>query len=300
MNIKDVERVTGISSQNVRFYEKKGLLTPKRNKLNAYREYGEEEIRRLKLIKMFRMLDMPIEQIALLLNGEKILSVSLKEQQQLLERKMTEMKSVIQFCEQLEKSNVTLQNLNVDNCLSQMEQKKSSFFTKWIADYKDVVQYEHERRFTFTPDDAITNRYEFANALYAFAMEKDLDLVITKECMYPEFTINGIEYTAERNYARGGGIPIAVISCTRKDAPEVEEEFKHGKKKWMRMLHIAWPGIFLFLFFLITRWKDGFQKMLRSPEGWIILAVLAIMCVVGIIRSYYLYWNRDSEYEDKK
>ncbi|MDD3360311.1 MAG: MerR family transcriptional regulator [Hespellia sp.] len=299
MNIKEVERITGISSQNIRFYEKKGLITPKRNKLNTYREYGEEEIRRLKLIKMFRMLDMSIEQIALLLDGKKILSVSLKEQQQLLERKMIEMKSVLQFCEQLEKSNVTLQNLNVDDCLNQMEQKKSSFFTKWITDYKDVVQYEHERRFTFIPDDAITNRYEFANALYAFAMEKDLDLVITKECMYPEFTINGIEYTAERNYARGGGIPIAVISCTRKDAPEVEAEFKHGKKKWMRILHIAWPGIFLFLFFLITRWKDGFQKMLRSPEGWIILAVLAVICVVGIIRNYYLYWNRDSEYEDK-
>lgn len=30
MNIKDVETLTGITKQNIRFYEKKGLLTPDR------------------------------------------------------------------------------------------------------------------------------------------------------------------------------------------------------------------------------------------------------------------------------
>lgn len=31
MNIKQVEKLTGISSQNIRFYEKSGLIHPKRN-----------------------------------------------------------------------------------------------------------------------------------------------------------------------------------------------------------------------------------------------------------------------------
>lgn len=38
MNIKEVEKVTGISSQNIRFYEKSGLVHPVRNEENGYRE----------------------------------------------------------------------------------------------------------------------------------------------------------------------------------------------------------------------------------------------------------------------
>ena len=42
MNIKEVELLTQISKQNIRFYEKKGLLHPKRNEENSYRERSEE------------------------------------------------------------------------------------------------------------------------------------------------------------------------------------------------------------------------------------------------------------------
>jgi len=39
MKIKDVEKRTGITSYNIRFYEKENLLIPKRNPVNGYREY---------------------------------------------------------------------------------------------------------------------------------------------------------------------------------------------------------------------------------------------------------------------
>ena len=34
MNIKEVEKITGISSQNIRFYEKEGLIKPLRDDNN--------------------------------------------------------------------------------------------------------------------------------------------------------------------------------------------------------------------------------------------------------------------------
>ena len=67
MNVKEAEKVSGISGQNIRYYEKEGLITPKRNPVNSYRDYDEENIRSLKIIRMLRMLDMPIEQIRLIL-----------------------------------------------------------------------------------------------------------------------------------------------------------------------------------------------------------------------------------------
>ena len=42
MKIKDAEKLTGIPSANIRFYEKEGLLLPGRNSQNNYREYDEE------------------------------------------------------------------------------------------------------------------------------------------------------------------------------------------------------------------------------------------------------------------
>ncbi len=58
-----------------------------------------------------------------------------------------------------------------------------------------------------------------------------MEIEITKKGMYPEFTLDGIEYSAERNYARGGGLPVAIVRCTRKNLAETKEEYKHGRKK---------------------------------------------------------------------
>ena len=63
MNIKEVEKITGISSQNIRFYEKEGLIKPNRDDSNGYRVYSEDDIKLLKMVKMLRMLDMPVVDI---------------------------------------------------------------------------------------------------------------------------------------------------------------------------------------------------------------------------------------------
>ena len=69
VTIKEAEMQTGITKQNIRYYEKIGLLQPSREQENKYRNYREEDIRRLKLIFLFRKLDMPLEEIRQLLEG---------------------------------------------------------------------------------------------------------------------------------------------------------------------------------------------------------------------------------------
>lgn len=71
MKIKEVERQTGITSANIRFYEKEGLLIPNRNPENNYREYTEQDIGRIQRIKILRMLGIPVVDIKALFDGEK-------------------------------------------------------------------------------------------------------------------------------------------------------------------------------------------------------------------------------------
>ena len=54
MRIGEVAQRTGLSISNIRFYEKKGLIGPDRNAQNRYREYGEEDVRRLEEIILYR------------------------------------------------------------------------------------------------------------------------------------------------------------------------------------------------------------------------------------------------------
>ena len=74
MQIKHVEELVGITRKNIRFYEDQGLLSPRRAD-NGYREYHEEEIKRLKQIKILRKLSIPIEEIKRVFDGECSLDV---------------------------------------------------------------------------------------------------------------------------------------------------------------------------------------------------------------------------------
>ena len=63
MNIKQAAEQSGVSARNIRYYEQAGLLTPARNPENEYRIYSQADVRALKLIRMLRTLDMPVEEI---------------------------------------------------------------------------------------------------------------------------------------------------------------------------------------------------------------------------------------------
>lgn len=292
MNIKQVEKLTGISSQNIRFYEKSGLIHPKRNEENGYREYNEEDIRLLKLVKMFRMLDMPIEQIKLMLCETDELDNLLGKQEKVLEKKLANTKCAIDLCENLRKTHKTIADIDVDSYLNQMEKASGKYFDKWISDYKDVVRYEHQRTFTFTPDDEIIDLYDFANALYAYAREMDKEITITKEGMYPDFIMDGVEYTAERNYTTVCGISVAVIRCTRKDAPETDAAYHPDRKKWMRLLHVCWPAALEMLLLIFLVGTASLKTLFFTMEGAIILIAMLVLCVAMSIRNYFFYWNR--------
>lgn len=69
MRINEVERLVGITKRNIRFYEKEGLLSPGRSSENGYRDYSEADVETLKQVKLFRKLNLPLEEIRRLQAG---------------------------------------------------------------------------------------------------------------------------------------------------------------------------------------------------------------------------------------
>ena len=91
MKIGEAAKKAGISPGNIRFYEKKGLLKPKREESSSYRSYTEEDVERLKRILVFRKADLSVESIALLLEGKEEAETLLEKQEEVLEGKMKEL-----------------------------------------------------------------------------------------------------------------------------------------------------------------------------------------------------------------
>ncbi len=298
MNIKEAENLSGISGQNIRYYEKQGLISPKRNRINSYREYGEEDIRILKTIRMLRMLDMPIEQIRLILKGDLSMGDALDMQKVRLQVQAKKLQSAISFCEQMGKEKRTLKELDIDSCLEQMEKNtaRDGYFTRWVEDYKKIAREEAQRVFTFIPDDAVTNPREFTNALLAYAKEKNLNLVITKEGMYPEFEIDGVEYRAERNYGRAYRVPVAVIHCEMIHPELYEIEMEPKRRRWVKILYHSLPALgFIFLIFLMMGGTGGLSlsEFFTTKEGVILLILIVILGISEFMHFYLLYRNMD-------
>ena len=101
MNIKQASEQSGVSAPNIRFYEKEGLLTPARRQGNDYRDYTAGDVRTLKLIRMLRMLDMPLPTIKAVLRGEQPLQQALQAQQTVLEQQVAHLAAAMQFCADL-------------------------------------------------------------------------------------------------------------------------------------------------------------------------------------------------------
>lgn len=130
MKINEVEQQVNITKKNIRFYEQQGLLSPKRNLENGYRDYSEEDVIELKKIKMLRKLSLPLEEIRRIQKGDLILSDALQRQVILLERERASLEETTRLCRLLSEETCQYATFSPDKYLErmvEMEQEGTKF-----------------------------------------------------------------------------------------------------------------------------------------------------------------------------
>ncbi len=65
--VKELAKLAGITPRTLHFYDEIGLLKPSQVGDNGYRYYGEESVLRLQQILLYRQMELPLEQIKLLM-----------------------------------------------------------------------------------------------------------------------------------------------------------------------------------------------------------------------------------------
>lgn len=282
-NIKEAEQLTGISSQNIRYYEKQGLICPARNEDNSYREYSDNDIERLKLIRLFRKLGMPIEELRRLLNGEVDLRSAVEMQEKRLESQRNELNNALDFCKKIHEAQ--LADFGVDRYLQQMEEdeRSGSVFMQFINDYKEIIRSEAVREFSFMPDTRCDTPDEFEEALLKYAAENKARISFSRKGMSPDFFMDGVEYHAYRTSGRYG----IVVHCEMKHPEDYIPKGMSSKKyRLYRILSVSALPLLLFLISNLYLFRElDFGK----PFTWLMILFIGVLFVSDLFFIYYCY-----------
>ena len=139
MKINEVEALVGITKKNIRFYEAEGLLTPRRNSENGYRDYGDEDVAVLRRIKLMRKLGLPLEDIRQMLSGAHTVGDGMRRHLVTLERERQNLDAAAKLCGELADCQERLDALDVDALLeemAEMEQSGTTFQNKQSQDIR--------------------------------------------------------------------------------------------------------------------------------------------------------------------
>lgn len=137
MKINEVEALVGITKKNIRFYEEQGLLSPRRNSQNGYRDYGEAEVDALRRIKLLRKLGVPLEEIRQMQSGVHTVGDGMRRHLVSLERERQNLADAARLCAELTDSHERLDHLDAEALfirMEQMEQEGTTFMNKQKQD----------------------------------------------------------------------------------------------------------------------------------------------------------------------
>lgn len=203
MTIKEVEQELGIPRATVRFYEKEGLLDPKREE-NGYRDYSENDVDKLKKIIILRKLGIAVGDIEDIFDGAKTMPEALAENLNNLQKQMEELKGAMNLCRRMQEDGLELASFRAEDywTIMEEEEKKGHPFMD-IA--KDIVETEKKvifRYFSWT--DKNGNPYDWRRNLRDFIIML-LGLGIARCIMKKEISIGNLLWGV------GGVLSILVI-----------------------------------------------------------------------------------------
>ena len=121
MKINQVEELVGITKKNIRFYEEQGLISPKRNLENGYRDYSLEDVDLLNKIKLLRRLEVPIEEIKRLERGESSVADCLDRHISHFTHRQQELDVMKEMCREMIEADVNFDNLQAESYLEEMK-----------------------------------------------------------------------------------------------------------------------------------------------------------------------------------
>jgi len=139
--IGQVTQITGISRDRLRYYEQKGILKPKYDKSNNYREYDWEDLDVVLTIEFYRSMNLSTKSINSICENSSIKSIK-----KLMEKKYEEVTSEITKLQRIQEKigHITKQCANIEknlNCFSIRAMPQFKVIGE-MSDYRAYSEYK--------------------------------------------------------------------------------------------------------------------------------------------------------------
>jgi DNA-binding transcriptional MerR regulator len=129
--VKQLSKMAGITPRTLHYYDEIGLLKPSRVGDNGYRYYGEESLLRLQQILFYRQLDMPLENIKMIMGSRDFDVMSaLESHKQELRLRIAQMENLIR---------------TVDHTILHLKGMKAMSQKQLFEGFSDEQQAEYEK-----------------------------------------------------------------------------------------------------------------------------------------------------------
>ena len=127
MTIRETEARTGLDRATIRYYEKEGLLRPRRLE-NGYRDYSEADVTALLRVKLLRELGVSLEEIHALQTGEQTLSHALACRLEQLEQEQHANARAQETCRAIRSEGVSYGQLDPEKYLARTAAETPAVF----------------------------------------------------------------------------------------------------------------------------------------------------------------------------
>lgn len=95
MRIGEIAKAADVTTSRIRFYERRGIISPAARGDNGYRDYPSDLINRLKFIELAQQLGFTLREIATVQSGDNDHPVSCEEAIELLTAKLLSVEELI-------------------------------------------------------------------------------------------------------------------------------------------------------------------------------------------------------------
>ena len=112
--------------------------------------------------------------------------------------------------------------------------------------------------------------------------------------MYPEFTIDGVAFTAQRNYTSVQGVPVASVLCTAADPDSLLPPAGKGRRLTQWLVRFGLPALAVLALALLFLWPN-LPWLFREPGGWVLLASPGGGSSGHAGAQLYLTWNENGK-----
>lgn len=283
MTIKDVEKITGLTAKSIRYYEDKDLLKVERNEENSYRTYSEENLERLKWIKLLRYLEFSIEEIHNFFetSAAEAVDILFKKAEE-FQDKTDDFKAKTDMCISLGR-----EYGKCEKVLEKYEEQLKFFESEDYEEFKDFVK---EASIISTPRLIV-------NTLILGAPLIMLLINIQRE-FYSALTLNAVLAI----------VGIIMLTCLWKDyfsnrriyKNKIQEKGKSDKLVLLLMLPLL---IAMFVVFILI---DKLVFTTMAPDGWLFYQLnvhtewLLIILIISVLGMSLVWFSKNVFHLDKR